>query len=399
MKIAWIDCFSGIAGDMLLGACVDAGWPVERLAGVVAALRLEGVAVQAEPVHRHGIAATKVHVQIDTAAPRPHRHLPQIIERIERSGLSPRAVTLASEAFRRLAEAEARVHGIAPEQVHFHEVGADDALVDIVGSCQAVCDLGLERIEVSPIPTGSGTVRCAHGVMPVPAPATATLLEGVPLAACDEPGELTTPTGAALARTLAEAFGPLPAMTLEQTGCGAGSRQGRHRPNVLRLFIGHRPDDDALKIESVCLLETQVDDVPGQVVGHLLQLLREKGALDAWCVPILMKKERPGNLIAALARPGAARALARLLMRETGTLGVRVRMQSRYVLDRTTQTVTTRFGAIRVKTARLDDQPARAWPEYDDCAAAARRFDVPLRVVIDEVLRAWRQQHDAAGQC
>lgn len=398
MWIGYLDCFSGVAGDMLLGACVDLGWPIERLSEVVAKLRLDGVRVRAERVRRHSLAATKVHVEIDPAIGRGHRHLPQILERIERSGLPAAATDRAAEAFRRLAEAEARVHGIEPRRVHFHEVGADDALVDIVGTCCACCDLGIDTFVCSPVPVGSGTVQCDHGRMPVPAPATAALLEGVPLAACDEPGELTTPTGAALVRTLASRFGPLPAMRLERIGTGAGSREGQTRPNILRLLLGEAAGE-GLQIEPVSVLETQVDDTTGQSVGHLMQLLREKGALDAFWMPISMKKERPGVLICALTRPDDAAALARWIMRETGTLGVRVRTDARWVLPRDVQTVRTRFGPIRVKLARLDEAVVRVWPEYDDCAAAARRADVPLRVVQDEVLRVWHSEHGAAGGC
>ncbi len=396
MRIGYLDCFCGIAGDMLLGACVDLGWPIERLAEVVAALRLDGVRVRAERVRRHGLAATKVHIEIDSPAGRTHRHLPQIVERIERSGLPVGAIARAVRAFERLAEAEARVHGIEPQRVHFHEVGADDALVDIVGVCCACEELGLEQIVCSPVPVGGGTVQCEHGCMPVPAPATAVLLEGVPLAACDEPGELTTPTGAVLVRTLATGFGPLPAMRLERAGTGAGSREGRTRPNILRLLIGES-DTDGLRIEPVSVLETQLDDTTGQVVGHLMQLLREKGALDAFCLPISMKKERPGVLICALCRPDEAAGLAKLIMHETGTLGVRVRTQARWVLPRDVQTVQTRFGPVRVKVARFDDGTRRGWPEYDDCVEAARRAGVPLRVIQDEVLRVWHGGHEAAG--
>ncbi len=397
MSIAYLDCFSGVAGDMLLGACVDLGWPIERLEELVGRLKLDAVRVRAERVRRHALAATKVHVEIDPSVPRSHRHLPQILERIERSGLPERAIRLASDAFRTLAEAEARVHGTDPARVHFHEVGADDALVDITGVCWAICELDIRRLVCSPVPTGHGTVQCEHGCMPVPAPATAVLLEGVPLAECDEPGELTTPTGAALVRTLAEQFGPPPAMRLLRVGTGAGSREGQTRPNILRLLLG-----DPLAVppasETICVLETQVDDVPGQTIGHLMQLLREKGALDAFWMPITMKKERPGVLLCALCRPEAASALATLIMQETGTLGVRVRSQARWVLPRDTCTVPTRFGPIRVKVARLEDGSQRAWPEYDDCAAAARRAGLSLRAVQDEVLRVWHSEHGPGGK-
>lgn len=394
MRIGYFDCFSGAAGDMILAAAVDAGWPLDALRAVVERLGLAGVSVSAERVTRGGIAATHVRVSVDERQQSDRRHLPEIIKLIVDADLPAAVAQNALIVFQRLAEAEAAVHGIEVEQVHFHEVGATDALVDIVGACAGLAALGLERIVCSPVPTGYGTVTCAHGVLPVPAPATAELLRGVPLAACDEQAELVTPTGAAILTTLAEGFGPLPPMRLARVGYGAGTRAGQRRPNLLRLLIGDAAQPTAADRDEVVVLEAQVDDATGQAVAHACERLLAGGALDAFIVPIIMKKGRPGQLVTALCRPEDADALADLLLAETSTLGVRRTAAQRTKLPREVATVDTRFGPIRVKVAQRATGGRRAWPEYEDCASAARAAGVPLVDVQQEALRAWAQQDD-----
>lgn len=390
MRCLYFDCFSGAAGDMLLGALVDAGVDVEALRARLASLRLPGVTLAVAEVRRGGLRGCQVTVGVPPADGHGHRHLPQILALIERAGLPPPVVERAGRIFRRLGEAEARVHGVPIEQVHFHEVGAADALVDIVGVCAAIDLLNVERVLCSPLPTGCGTVTCAHGVLPVPAPATAELLRGVPLAACDEPGELTTPTGAAILTTLAAGFGPPPAMRILNLGYGAGTRENGRRPNLLRVLVGELEPAPDLR-DQVVVLETQLDDATGQVVAHAAARLLEAGALDVFTVPIVMKKGRPGQLLTVLAAAESAPALEDLLFAETPTFGVRRHVCERHVLARAHEPVRTPYGPIRIKVGRRAERAVQAWPEYEDCAAAARVAGVTLREVQAAALRAWSQ--------
>jgi hypothetical protein len=395
---AYIDCFSGASGDMLLGALIDAGCPLDVIHEAVRQLNLPGVSVTAEKISKQGIAATHVVVNIGPEAPRKHRHLAHILKIIDAAGLDAVAAENAKRTFTRLAEAEAAVHGTTLEKVHFHEVGADDAIVDIVGACVALRTLNVDRITCSPVPTGSGAVRCEHGVMPVPAPATANLLKGVPLAATEEVGELTTPTGAALLTTLCERFGPMSGMSIRDIGYGAGTRDGQTRPNVLRVMLGE-PQPEAAggttaesdeHADVVTLLEANLDDAPGQNVAHAAQLLLDAGALDVFLVPIMMKKGRPGQLITAICRTADAAALEAILFRETSTFGVRRHECSRSKLARTRESVPTSFGSIRVKVGRRGGEVLQVWPEYDDCAEAAGRSGASLREVQAAALEAWK---------
>lgn len=395
MRLAYFDCFSGIAGDMTLAALVDAGLPLGVLQELVGKLNLTGVTIHSEKVRRHGLAATQVDVRLDRGLPRKHRHLPHIAKIIGEARLSAWVTERSLAVFRRLAEAEAAVHDTTIEKVHFHEVGADDAIVDIVGSCVGFEALGVGLFQSSPIPTGSGTVTCEHGVMPVPAPATARLLTGVPLADCPEPGELVTPTGAALVTTLATRFGPPPRMTLRQIGVGAGSRPGHTRPNIMRLLIGEPTPENTMNSE-VTVLEAQVDDAPGQNLAFALEQILAAGALDAYIVPIIMKKGRPGQLLTVLTRPADVDAIERILLNETTSLGVRRTTAQRTELRREHVTVGTAFGPIRIKVGTLADHTRKGWPEYEDCAAAARTHGVPLRVVQSAALQAWDGCGDVA---
>ena len=392
VRCGYFDCFSGAAGDMILAAMIHAGCPLDALRDTIARLNLPGVSIRAEPVTRGGLAAMHVEVDVDHAAHPHHRHLSEIARLIVAAGLPGSIADRAIATFQRLAQAEAAVHGIPIERVHFHEVGAADALVDIVGACAGIEFLGIERVVCSPIPTGSGAVRCEHGVLPVPAPATANLLKGVPLAACDEEGELTTPTGAAILTTLAESYGPVPPMRLEAIGYGAGTRENRTRPNVLRLLLGQVELGVSAERDFVAVLEAQVDDSTGQVVAYACERLLTVGALDAYTVPIIMKKGRPGQLMTVLCRPDDVAAMERVLFEETTTLGVRRHDAVRTKLPRETVEVATRFGPIRLKLARPGEPGVQAWPEYEDCAAAARARGVPLREVQHEALRVWAEQ-------
>lgn len=393
MRLAYFDCFCGSAGDMILAALVHAGLDVTCLHDVVSSLGLRGVTIHVSQVQRKGIAARHVRVDVAPEARRKHRHLPQILEMIGNASLPPAVAQRARQVFERLAAAEAKVHGIVVDQVHFHEVGAADAIVDIVGACLGLHVLGIERVVCSPIPTGSGTVTCEHGVLPVPAPATAELLQGVPLAACDETGELTTPTGAAILTTLADAFGPLPAMSIQTVGYGAGTRENCTRPNLLRVLIGTdatSTDGD----EQIVVLETNLDDVPGQTLAHATEQLLAAGALDVFTVPIQMKKGRPGHLLTVLATPDNVSRMEEILFAETATLGIRRRTCDRRALARNQVTVNTSFGDIRLKVGRSAGRVLHVRPEYDDCAAAARRAGVALRVVQDAALESWKSSYD-----
>ncbi|MBN2447560.1 MAG: nickel pincer cofactor biosynthesis protein LarC [Phycisphaerae bacterium] len=389
MSCAYFDCFCGAAGDMILAALVDAGCPVDVLRDVARRMKLPEISVEAETVQRKGLAATYLRVEIEENAKKTHRHLPDILQRIDGSGLPDVVRTQATRIFNRLAAAEAQVHGITPEHVHFHEVGAADAMLDIVGACAALHHLGVERVVCSPLPPGSGTVKCAHGVLPLPAPATAVLLKGVPLAQCDEPGELVTPTGAAILATLAEEFGPLPPLTVMATGVGAGTREGRTRANILRVFLMDEPDADT-EHDLVTVLETQLDDTPGQVVAFTTERLLEAGALDAYVVPIIMKKGRPGQLLTVLCRPADVTRLEDILFAETRTFGIRRHERHRSKLCRRHDRVETPYGAVRIKVGERHGDELQGWPEYEDCAALARERGVALRVVQEAALAAWQ---------
>ncbi len=397
MRLAYFDCFCGAAGDMILAALLHAGLELDVLHDVVRRLGLPDVALVASPVRRGGLAAMHVRVEVGAASRQAHRHLPQIREIIERAGLAGPVTANARRIFERLAKAEAAIHGIPPEKVHFHEVGAADAIVDIVGACAGLHALRIDRVVCSPIPTGSGTVTCEHGVLPVPAPATVELLRGVPMAACDVEGELTTPTGAAVLTTLAAGYGPPPAMRLETAGYGAGTREFRARANVLRVMVGTASEGGEPGDERVIILETQLDDSNPQAVAFACERLVEAGALDVYTTPIGMKKGRPGVLLTVLCRAESTAACEDVLFAETTTLGVRRTEATRHVLERTHERVETPAGAIRVKVGRRGGRPVRAWPEYEDCAAAARRTGTPLRVVQEQALRAWQDLNARRG--
>lgn len=400
MKIAYFDCFNGAAGDMILGALIDAGLSADELCDTLAALPIDGYRISVERVTKQSLSATRFDVALDPDAAQPHRHLADITEIIEAAPLSTAVQARAAAIFERLANAEARVHGTTVDKIHFHEVGAVDAIIDIVGVCWAMERLGIERIACSPIPVGSGTVHCAHGVLPVPAPATAILLEGVPIAATDEVGELTTPTGAAVLTELADAFGPIPSMTPTRIGMGAGRRDGNVRPNVLRVFLGEASQTsesvfDGLESDQIVVLEANIDDSTPEVLGYVIERLLESGALDAYCLPIYMKKSRPAMLLTVLAESQRVAELQSIVFAETTTFGIRRRDVCRAKLARRVETVETPHGPVRIKVGTQGDRVVTVAPEYDDCRRAAARSGIPLRLVMAEARDAW---HRSAGE-
>lgn len=379
MNFCYIDAFSGISGDMTVGALLDAGASFD---GMRAALDSLGTSAsfRLEKTKRRGIAASKFFVDgIDSNA---HRHLHHIVRMIEAGDLAASVKTDAVAVFLRLAESEARAHNTTIERVHFHEVGAVDSICDIVGACFCFHDLGVDTIGCSAINVGSGTVNTEHGVLPVPAPATADLLTGKPIYSRGPAMELTTPTGAALIATLAKHSGPMPPMTLKAAGYGAGDRDFPEHANVVRVLLGEPSGASESVIISV--IEANLDDSTPQIVGHAMELLLEAGALDVTLTPIYMKKSRPGVTLSVLAKPDDTERLAQIVMRETTTLGVRMHTAERRVVAREFTEVDTRYGRVRVKTA-----PGSFTPEYDDCRRIAREKDIPLKQVIAEASAAF----------
>lgn len=385
MKTAYFDCLSGISGDMTLGALVDAGVPLEDLNAAIESLGLPGCHLAAAEVKKNGFRALQVTVLHQEE--HEHRHLSHILKMIEGSALNDRQKDMAARVFRRLAEAEAKVHGTTIEKVHFHEVGAADSIADIVGAAVGLDLLGVERIAASPVPTGCGTVRIAHGLCSVPAPATAELLAGVPLAECSIPKEMTTPTGAAILATLADHFGPLPAMKIERIGCGAGQRDLEQQPNILRLLIGQTELPKACP--SIWVLEVNLDDMPGEQIAYCTERLWEAGVLDVYTTAIQMKKNRPAVKLTVLCSADRIEDAEKILLRETTTLGIRRWPAHRTVLDRTAHTVETPVGPVVGKVGRLPDGSLRFAPEYEACRQVAQRESMPLREVFEVVQRAF----------
>jgi uncharacterized protein (TIGR00299 family) protein len=372
--IAYFDCYSGISGDMALGALVDAGLDAEELRRALAALPFEGYRLEVAPLVGRGISGTRLTVTLEEGT-RPHRHLADVEALIAGAGLPAEVRARARAVFRRLAEAEARVHGEPVEQVHFHEVGAVDAIVDVVGTVWGLDRLGVETLYVSPLPTGSGKVRAAHGLIPVPAPATLELARraGAPLVPSTAETELTTPTGAALATTLGTFRQP--PMVVERVGYGFG-RKELPWANALRLWIG-QPVGSTARQDEVSLLEANLDDTTPELLGAAMERLFAAGALDVYFTPIQMKKNRPATTLAVLCPVELEPSLAALVLAETSSLGVRVQRMRRYKAERWSSTVETPWGRVRVKVKSLDGRLSAA-PEYDDCLRLAREQGVPL---------------------
>jgi hypothetical protein len=376
---------------MLLAALVDAGVPLAEIQDGIDSLGMAGCQLQAEVVKRRGFRATKIHVQHppDTA----HRRLHTIVEMIERSRLTARQKDIARRTFERLGAAEAYVHGTTVEKIHFHEVGAVDSITDIVGSAIGCDLLGVEQFVVSPIPTGQGTIEMAHGRTSVPAPATAELLKGIPLAESNVICELTTPTGAALVSTLASRFGPLPAMSIERIGYGAGDRDLETQPNILRLLVGQQVDGpDA---DHVWTLETNIDDTSGEVLAYCTERLLAEGALDVFTTPIQMKKNRPAVKLTVLCDDAHRGPLERIIFQETTTLGIRRWMTERTKLLRSEHTVQTPWGSVSGKLARLPDGTPRFAPEFDQCRDIARRHHLAVQQVMEAAREAFGAAHES----
>ncbi len=383
MKIAYFDCFAGASGDMILGALLHAGLNADELRASLEALRLPGWTLNVRQVTKNGLAATSVEVQSEEE--RVERKLADIEVLIWKSRLPESDRERSLSIFRRLAQAEAKVHGTLPEEVHFHEVGAVDAIIDIVGAVIGLRLLGVEDVRVSPLPLGCGFVSTSHGQLPLPAPAVVELLREVPTYGVEVKGETVTPTGAAILSTFASAYGPLPALMIQSVGYGAGQREANY-PNVLRVLIGETTRE--FETEWLILLETNVDDLNPQVYDHVLSRLFGAGALDVWLTPVQMKKNRPAVLISVLSSVAAEATLTEILFRETTTLGLRRQMIERRRLPREIREVQTRFGSAHVKVAIENGHPLRAVPEYEDCKRLAESNGVPLREVLMEVERA-----------
>lgn len=383
MRSLHFDCFSGISGDMTLGALVSAGVPLEVVQSGLDKLHL-GITVRCQPVKRAGFAALAV--SIEAAASSAARYYVDIERLLEASELAPGAKRLGQAIFHRLAQAEAIVHGVPVERVHFHEVGALDSIGDIVGTAIALDWLGIERYTARPVPVGHGTIQSAHGLLPVPAPATAELLKGVPLAQTPIRGELTTPTGAAILTTVVQEWIEQPSLRITAIGYGAGSKDLVEQPNVLRIFVGEGPFAPAQDI--VWHLETNLDDAPGEVVGYTLARLLELGALDVWATPVVMKKSRPGVVLCVLVPEALREQAEEVIFRETGTLGIRRLQVYRTKLMRQRATVHTPWGPVAGQIVQRGPTAEFA-PEYDDCARVAREHRLPFSRVYEEAKRAF----------
>jgi uncharacterized protein (TIGR00299 family) protein len=384
--VAWFHCFSGIAGDMAFGALVDAGADLDEVRTLLERLPVDGWSVEAEPVLRSGIAGTKLHVR--TEADPPHRTAAEVAAIVAAAALPDRVHRRALATFRALAEAEGRLHRQPPETVHFHEVGALDAIVDVVGTCAALEVLGVDEVTSSAVADGTGSVRAAHGQLPVPVPAVVTLLQGAPTYGLEIARELTTPTGAALLAANVVQWGPMPAMVVEASGYGAGTADLGDRPNLTRVVIGRRADvSGAVPGTPVVLLEANVDDVTGEALAYAVDALVAAGAHDAWVTPIVMKKGRPAHTVSVLADPAAAADLRAVLVRETGTMGVRGSTLERWPQSRSFDEVEVDGHTIRIKVTGI-----RAKAEHDDVARAARALGLPLREVTARAEAAWREQ-------
>jgi uncharacterized protein (TIGR00299 family) protein len=376
MRVAHFDCFSGISGDMTLAALVDAGVDGNAIRAGLESLGLP-IRIDFEKVKRNGFVAT--YANIEAPEEETHRFLPDVEAIINKGRLSAKQRELALSIFRRLALAEATVHGHPVEKVHFHEVGALDSIADIIGAAIGLDLLGVDLFTSRSVPPGSGTVKCAHGIMPIPTPATAELLKGVPLATGSVKAELVTPTGAAILTTVVSEYTDQPAMTIENIGCGAGKRDFWEQPNILRLFVGSAKPR-AAEIDTVTVLETNLDDVSPEIIGYCFEQLFAAGALDVFTIPIHMKKNRPSVLLSVIADADKAAALETVLFRETGTFGIRKHLAQRSKLQREAVVVDTPWGPVKAKKGWRDGL-ALVTPEYDDCARLAREKGIALREV------------------
>jgi len=395
MKRAYLDGSSGISGDMFLGALVDAGISAQQLLAELKKIPLGFYELKRTRAVRGGLVGTRLEVKVPAQG--SHRHLAEIETLIAGAGLSESVQAKARAIFHRLAEAEGKLHGKPPSEVHFHEVGAVDAIVDIVGASIGLELAGIGELFSSPLNVGGGRVEAAHGTLPVPAPATAELLKGVPVYSSGVEGELVTPTGAAIVSTLAKTFGPMPAMKVEQIGYGAGAMDFHGHPNVARLFIGEAADAETAHTglpgdELVSVIEANLDDMSPQLYGYLVERALAKGALDVTCTAVQMKKGRPGIQVTVLSVPEKGDELAELLFAETTTIGLRIYEARRKVLERESAEVETPYGRVRMKVAKCNGRVLNVAPEYDDCQRVAREKSVPLKEVMLAAQSAYRQK-------
>ena len=399
INLAYLDCSSGISGDMFLAALLDAGVELDRLRGELAKIDLGPYEFTQSRVMRAGLAGN--HIDIVVPGKQPHRHLSHIEKLIGAAAIDESVKQKSIEVFRRLGEAEAKLHNQPVEKIHFHEVGAVDAILDIVGVCLGLAMLGSPELVCSALNVGGGRVEAAHGTLPVPAPATAELLKGLPVYSSGVEFELVTPTGAALVSTLAAGFGPVPAMKVERIGYGAGAKDIHAQPNIARLMLGEKAGGEATGSggtgdQTVHVIEANIDDMNPQLYGYFVEKALAAGALDVTCAPLQMKKNRPGLLVTILAKPEFESALTRLLFAETTTIGVRTTKARRKVLDRQVLTVETAFGAVRMKVAWLEGEIVNAAPEFEDCRRLADEKSVPLKDVMQAAQAAFRSQVSGA---
>lgn len=386
MKTAYFDTLSGISGDMSLAALIDAGTPADWIEKQLNSLGIGPVELSTKEARKCGYRA--IHIELKTQPETKHRHLHHIDAIIDNSNtLSDRAKATAKAIFLKLGEAEAKVHGSTLQKVHFHEVGAADSICDIVGVAAALDYLGIERLCASPVPTGHGQITIAHGTVNIPAPATAELLAGITIRHCNIEAELTTPTGAAILKTLCTSFGPLPSMSIDKIGYGAGTRDLQGQANILRILIGHT--SDSTPTESIAVMETQVDDMTGEELAFALERLRDSGAIDVFTTPIAMKKNRSGQLITVLTNPNDIEKIRDLLWEHTTTLGVRIRIEPRFVLAREEINVSTPWGDVRCKITARKNGDKRCSAEYADLARIAKEKNLPLDVVERKVLECF----------
>jgi hypothetical protein len=391
MKLAYFDCFSGISGDMTLGALLHAGCDLDHLRNELHGLQVPGWELSAEKVWKNGMAATYARVKAEDQ--QKHRPLSAILGILNKSQLPPPVRDRAASIFQKLGEAEARVHDVPLEKIHFHEVGAVDAIIDVVGACIGFHALAIDKFACSPLNVGGGTAKMAHGVLPVPAPATANLLQGKPTYSNGVQRELVTPTGAAIVATLCESFGPQPAMSVSAIGYGAGTADLESQPNVLRIMIGEAAEKAVpAHDQEITVIEANLDDMNPQIYGYVQEKALAAGALDVFTTPVQMKKNRPGTLLTVLCRPADAQGLMSLIFAETTTFGVRSHTAQRRVLPRESVKVKTKFGDVRVKLSRVNGRVLHAAPEYEDCRKLAEEKNVPLQRVISEALRNYEQQ-------
>ncbi len=388
----YLDCHAGIAGDMLLSALVDLGADPHVIESELKTLPLDHFELHFQKKMKQGIHAMTLNIDFDE--PHHHRHASDILKMIDDSTLSPRVKTRSKRIFEAIGHAEAKIHGMSFEDVHFHEVGAMDSIIDIIGGCIALELLDVDELYCSPIPTGNGKINIAHGVYPVPAPATAEILKGIPLAAFDVQSELTTPTGAAFVKSLVSSFGAFPSATMKEIGYGAGSKDFDF-PNVLRVI---QFETQSKKQDEVQVIECQIDDMTPESLGHFMNMALERGALDTYYTPIFMKKGRPSTHLTVICKPDTAFEFETLVLQETSSLGVRSYAVRRNILDRTFRDIDTGYGKISVKFALREGKILKMKPEYEDVKQVAERFERPFHMIHNEIVKTLFEKYSIGDE-